>query len=186
MQSSSVAPPLVELGRLRGGTPLPLSVRDARRMAGPLRERLAQTTPPERSASGAARHARGGLGPQVGGLVRSGGRARRSRPLDRAGEVLAVMGRNGSGKSTLLQHASGVRRPTRGRVAVDGRDPRRSRPPISSITSAGAPRSRGCFSTGRACRTSAAWPTRCRICPWDDLGSARSGAARDAPGAPSA
>jgi energy-coupling factor transporter ATP-binding protein EcfA2 len=31
MQTSSVAPPLVELGRLVGWDPLPLSVRDARR-----------------------------------------------------------------------------------------------------------------------------------------------------------
>jgi energy-coupling factor transporter ATP-binding protein EcfA2 len=37
---STVAPPVVELGRLAGWRPLPLSVRDARREAGPLRERL--------------------------------------------------------------------------------------------------------------------------------------------------
>jgi energy-coupling factor transport system ATP-binding protein len=37
---STVAPPVVELGRLAGWRPLPLSVRDARRQAGPLRERL--------------------------------------------------------------------------------------------------------------------------------------------------
>ena len=35
MRSSSVAPPLVELGRLVGWDPLPLSVRDARRQVGP-------------------------------------------------------------------------------------------------------------------------------------------------------
>ena len=46
MQSSSVAPPLVELGRLVGWDPLPLSVRDARRRAAPLRERLASIAPP--------------------------------------------------------------------------------------------------------------------------------------------
>ena len=46
MRTSSVAPPLVELGRLVGWDPLPLSVRDARRQAGPLRERLASMTPP--------------------------------------------------------------------------------------------------------------------------------------------
>jgi energy-coupling factor transporter ATP-binding protein EcfA2 len=50
MQSSSVAPPLVELGRLVGWQPLPLSVRDARRKAAPLRERLAPIAPPQRSA----------------------------------------------------------------------------------------------------------------------------------------
>ncbi len=33
------------------------------------------------------------------------------------------MGRNGSGKSTLLHTLSGTRRPTRGSIVVDGRDP---------------------------------------------------------------
>ena len=41
----------------------------------------------------------------------------------RPGEVLALMGRNGSGKSTLLHTLSGMRRPTRGLVRVDGKDP---------------------------------------------------------------
>nr|WP_246531362.1 ABC transporter ATP-binding protein [Streptomyces bathyalis] len=40
MGVSPVRPPVVALGRLAGWSPLPLSVRDARRMAGPLRERL--------------------------------------------------------------------------------------------------------------------------------------------------
>src|SRR5258705_10181512 len=43
---SSVAPPIVELGRLAGWTPLPLSVRDARRRAEPLLARLAAADPP--------------------------------------------------------------------------------------------------------------------------------------------
>jgi energy-coupling factor transport system ATP-binding protein len=38
--ASGVAPPVVELGRLAGWDPLPLSVRDARRQAAPLRARL--------------------------------------------------------------------------------------------------------------------------------------------------
>ena len=41
LETSSVAPPVVELGRLAGWRPLPLSVRDARRLAGGLRDRLA-------------------------------------------------------------------------------------------------------------------------------------------------
>ncbi len=40
MVTAPVAPPVVELGRLAGWSPLPLSVRDARRAAGPLRARL--------------------------------------------------------------------------------------------------------------------------------------------------
>ncbi|WP_254666064.1 ABC transporter ATP-binding protein [Streptomyces sp. WMMB 322] len=42
MDVSPVRPPVVELGRLAGWSPLPLSVRDARRRAGPLRARLAE------------------------------------------------------------------------------------------------------------------------------------------------
>ncbi|MCX4991259.1 MULTISPECIES: ABC transporter ATP-binding protein [unclassified Streptomyces] len=45
MAVSPVCPPVVELGRLAGWSPLPLTVRDARRRAGTLRERLS-TTPP--------------------------------------------------------------------------------------------------------------------------------------------
>lgn len=41
MARSSVYPPVIALGRLAGWTPLPLSVREARRAAGPIRDRLA-------------------------------------------------------------------------------------------------------------------------------------------------
>ncbi|WNI25003.1 ATP-binding cassette domain-containing protein [Streptomyces sp. ITFR-16] len=45
MAVSPVHPPVVALGRLAGWEPLPLSVRDARRRAAGLRERLASTSP---------------------------------------------------------------------------------------------------------------------------------------------
>ncbi|MFD8942383.1 ABC transporter ATP-binding protein [Streptomyces californicus] len=45
MQVSPVRPPVAELGLLAGWDPLPLSVRDARRAAGGLRERLAEAAP---------------------------------------------------------------------------------------------------------------------------------------------
>ncbi|MFJ6831525.1 ABC transporter ATP-binding protein [Streptomyces sp. NPDC091209] len=44
MAVSPVCPPVVELGRLAGWSPLPLTVRDARRRAGTLRERLSATS----------------------------------------------------------------------------------------------------------------------------------------------
>ncbi|PGH50603.1 ABC transporter ATP-binding protein, partial [Streptomyces sp. Ru87] len=46
MAVSPVHPPVVALGRLAGWSPLPLSVRDARRRAAPLRERLSGPSRP--------------------------------------------------------------------------------------------------------------------------------------------
>ncbi|MFJ7964503.1 ABC transporter ATP-binding protein [Streptomyces sp. NPDC096324] len=51
MAVSPVCPPVVELGRLAGWSPLPLTVRDARRQAGALRERLTATPPAEPTAA---------------------------------------------------------------------------------------------------------------------------------------
>jgi energy-coupling factor transporter ATP-binding protein EcfA2 len=125
MQTSPVAPPLVELGRLVAWDPLPLSVRDARRQSAPLRERLAPIAPPEghallaptaeRVEAASARK----LAVSYGAVVALDGVDLSIMP----GEVLALMGRNGSGKSTLLNTLSGVRRPTRGTVVVADRDP---------------------------------------------------------------
>jgi energy-coupling factor transport system ATP-binding protein len=125
MESSSVAPPLVELGRLVGWKPLPLSVRDARRRAAPLREQLVSKEPPAPRPPNTPTAARAEaasvrkLTVSYGAVVALDGVDLEIMP----GEVLALMGRNGSGKSTLLNALAGARRPTRGAVAVDGRDP---------------------------------------------------------------
>ncbi|MYY14451.1 MULTISPECIES: ABC transporter ATP-binding protein [unclassified Streptomyces] len=54
MALSPVRPPVVDLGRLAGWDPLPLSIRDARRRAAPLRARLASLTGPDPDAGAGA------------------------------------------------------------------------------------------------------------------------------------
>jgi energy-coupling factor transport system ATP-binding protein len=55
MVTAPVAPPVVELGRLAGWSPLPLSVRDARRRAGDLTARLAAVSPQAHAVRPASR-----------------------------------------------------------------------------------------------------------------------------------
>ncbi|MEV7211688.1 ATP-binding cassette domain-containing protein [Kitasatospora cineracea] len=121
---TAIAPPVVELGRLAGWRPLPLSVRDARRAAGPLRERLADRPVPPPRRTGPA----GGSVLAAERIVVRHGRqvAVREVSLDlAAGQVVALMGRNGSGKSSLLWALQGSGARQGGRVLVDGRDPKR-------------------------------------------------------------
>ncbi|WP_020519661.1 ABC transporter ATP-binding protein [Catelliglobosispora koreensis] len=107
---SRVAPPLVHLGRLAGWEPLPLSVRDARRHAGSLRE----TLPPQPPVPHRRSHATGVTALTAQGIVVRHGAVYAVRGVDvslYAGQVTALMGRNGSGKSSLLWalHGAGPR-----------------------------------------------------------------------------
>ncbi|MEE6262737.1 ABC transporter ATP-binding protein [Plantactinospora sonchi] len=122
LTGAAVAPPVVELGRLAGWHPLPLSVRDARRLAAPLRTRLASVSPPPAATVEGPVLLRAR---QV--VVRYGAVfAVRGVDLDlRAGTVTALMGRNGSGKSSLLWALQGSGPRQGGRVDVNGVDPGR-------------------------------------------------------------
>ncbi|MFH8927623.1 ABC transporter ATP-binding protein [Streptomyces pristinaespiralis] len=109
MADSPVRPPVVTLARLAGWSPVPLSIRDARRRAGALRERLAGTgaLPPRPGASGSPHgpaavgggtsHAarRRGSAPSEAGVVGGAGSAERM-PAGPAIEGTAE-GRTGSG-----------------------------------------------------------------------------------------
>lgn len=116
LANSSIAPPVVELGRAAGWSPLPLSVRDARRLAPALRERLALVPPPfptEPPTGAPLLSARG--------VVVTYGRTVAVREVDldlHAGEIVAMMGRNGSGKSSLMWAMQGSGPRSRGSVVV--------------------------------------------------------------------
>jgi energy-coupling factor transporter ATP-binding protein EcfA2 len=121
MTTSEVAPPVIELGRAAGWVPLPLSIRDARRQAGPLLERLAPVSagPSGATRSGPSRLRARRVTVRYGDLV-----AVREVDLDLAGgEVVALMGRNGSGKSSLLWALQGSGPRAGGSVDVGGADP---------------------------------------------------------------
>lgn len=114
-----IAPPIIELGRLAGWSPLPLTIRDARRKADDLRTSLGAADAPVWVRGETILSARGVL-VRYGSTV-----AVREVSLDlHAGEVLVVMGRNGSGKSSLLWavQGSGVRQS--GTITVEGVDPK--------------------------------------------------------------
>ncbi|HEX6916904.1 MAG TPA: ATP-binding cassette domain-containing protein [Phycicoccus sp.] len=127
MATSDITSPVVELGRWAGWSPLPLSVRDARRAAGDLRRRLAASavaaggsrtdpvvTQDPDAPAGPALRARGVVVRHPGDVVAVAG-----VDLDlHAGEVTALMGRNGSGKSSLLWALQGSGTLTAGRVEV--------------------------------------------------------------------
>lgn len=119
LATSPVVPPIVELGRAAGWSPLPLSVRDARRRARDLPTLAAPV--PDAGPAGTP------------GLVARGvsvvhGRTPALREVDvsvPAGRVTGLMGRNGSGKSTLLWAMQGAGRRSAGTVRVGDLDPAR-------------------------------------------------------------
>jgi energy-coupling factor transport system ATP-binding protein len=119
---SNVAPPVVELGRALGWAPLPLSVRDARRLGSALREQL-PPRPREHDASPEP-------GPALARAERLSvryGAVQALREIDltvRAGEIVALMGRNGAGKSSLLRALVGAVKPAGGSIEVGGAQPR--------------------------------------------------------------
>ena len=136
MLTSAVHPPLIGLGRALGWSPLPLSVRDARRRARGLRERLSTLPQPVGGpAALAAPKADGravtaplarlsGVGVRRGAVT-----ALRDIDLEVApGEVVALMGRNGSGKSTLLAAMVGQLAPAAGTIRIGSIDPHREKP----------------------------------------------------------
>ncbi|HEY6566143.1 MAG TPA: ATP-binding cassette domain-containing protein [Actinomycetota bacterium] len=114
----ALGPPVARLGRLAGWDPVPLTVRDARRMGGtmPGPSSLHQTSLPGDTASMI----------EVRGVEARHGRQVALRGIDLAiapGEIVAVMGRNGAGKTTLLRAIAGVHEPEKGSIRVQSHTP---------------------------------------------------------------
>ena len=131
LASVADVPPILGLARVAGWDPMPLSIRDARRLAPALRERLSTIE------SGAGRDA--SPRPASRRLVARGisvayGSVVAVRSVDLAlprGGIAAVMGRNGSGKSSLLWALQGSGPRRAGTVDVAGQDPASLEPPAA-------------------------------------------------------
>ncbi|MFF7866627.1 ABC transporter ATP-binding protein [Streptomyces qaidamensis] len=139
MAVSPVYPPVVALGRLAGWAPLPLTVRDARRRAGDLKQQLDSVPDQGRGELRDQPHATGTRQPcapptpmgEVRALSVTRGRIQALSHIDLTitpGETIALMGRNGAGKSTLLNALVGLVKPTSGTVRVGEATPHRTAP----------------------------------------------------------
>lgn len=121
MAESPIAPPVIHLGRLAGWNPLPVSIRDARRSAGPLRSSLANQRPRLRVVPDSTP-----VIAQIKDLDVGYGTRNVLHDIDaefNAGEIVALMGRNGAGKSTLLRTLIGLHAPAIGSVRINDQNP---------------------------------------------------------------
>ena len=116
LERLQTGPAVSRLGRLLGWSPVPLTVRQARRMAKDRGVRPGAVRRPSPAASGdVVLRASGVWAGYEGKPV--------LKDVDlslRSGEVVALMGRNGAGKSTLLRCLGGLRPPDSGTVTFEG------------------------------------------------------------------
>jgi energy-coupling factor transport system ATP-binding protein len=112
------APAVVRLGRLLGWDPLPLTVRDARRLAAS-DARIAALVRAHDERQDAPRVPTGAELLAAAGVSVDYDRRVVVRDVDVAvhqGEVVALLGRNGAGKTTLLRALGGLLRPAAGEI----------------------------------------------------------------------
>jgi energy-coupling factor transport system ATP-binding protein len=125
LRHSTLAPPVSALGNALGWQPLPLTIKEARRLVvaqgldrdGPHPQSQRVPAAPRGRPSREALHI-DNVSVEIDGLdvvYRVSLEAAR-------GELVAIMGRNGAGKTTLLRAIMGLIAPTQGRVVVNERD----------------------------------------------------------------
>jgi energy-coupling factor transport system ATP-binding protein len=124
LRALPLGPPLVELGRRLEWEPLPLTIREGRRLAVNHRPPALKPRPAVPAGDPPALELRG-----VSFAYGDSRTGARRRPVLREislrvepGELVALMGRNGAGKSTLLRLVMGLLRAERGGVRVAGRE----------------------------------------------------------------
>ena len=127
-----LVPPLVELGKRLGWSPLPLSIKEAWRSARQLQSELEASATrthaapkPQTEAQSADAFTESALEIRRLTFAYDGQPTLRGIDLTvRRGEFVAIVGRNGAGKSTLLKQCIGLLKPHSGRVSVLGLDTR--------------------------------------------------------------
>lgn len=120
-----IAPPVVRLGMLAGWDSPPVSVREARRRAAPLREQFPQLAEHDSPPPPPHLQQPGALAVAEKVTVRHGGISVVNR-VDltvSAGERVALMGRNGAGKSSLLWALQGSGPRQAGTIHMGDEDP---------------------------------------------------------------
>ena len=123
MRTAPVAPPVVELGRLGGWTPLPLSVRDARRAAADMRDHAVRRTASDARRRGLRSTARPDAATWSCPTARCPRCATSTVELA-AGEIVAVMGRNGAGQVVAAEGPGRPGQALPAAIDVGGLDPR--------------------------------------------------------------
>ncbi len=115
LRQTDLVPPLVALGKALDWSPLPFTIKEARRKA----RNLALEPPPAVDEEAAVPDAPLDVAVRDLWFAYDGQMVLRGLDLEiRRGECVAVMGRNGSGKTTLLKHLVGLLEPRRGSVRV--------------------------------------------------------------------